>query len=227
MRYAADHKEQTRRRILDAAAVVFRRKGFQGGSVDDVMAEAGLTAGGFYAHFASKDELFAEAMVQTLSEARVLRGKDDESLSGAERVCSIARKYLSRAHLKMVEQGCVMPPLLADIARQSASTRRSIQNVVSEAVATLEPHLRSNNASDPDRAYAFLALMVGGMTLARSVADEKLSDRILAACRALIDASLDTPTKPSDSKPGRARARSRSSRPRTHRMKNMKKETDA
>ncbi|MGE3314137.1 MAG: TetR/AcrR family transcriptional regulator [Planctomycetaceae bacterium] len=192
MRYAADHKEKTRRRILEAAAVVFRRKGFQAGSVDDVMAQAGLTAGGFYAHFASKDELFAEAMVQTLSEARVLRGKEDESLSGADHVRSIARKYLSPAHRKMVEQGCVMPPLLADVSRQNEPARRSIQNIVAETIATLQPHLNEAGLRDPDQAYALLALMIGGMTLARSTADEELSDRILSACRALIDTALAT-----------------------------------
>jgi TetR/AcrR family transcriptional repressor of nem operon len=192
MRYTADHKEKTRRRILDAASVVFRRKGFQGGSVDDVMAEAGLTAGGFYAHFSSKDELFAEAMRQAITDARVIRGADDESRIGAERIRSITRKYLSRAHRAMVEEGCMMPPLLAELARQDEPARRGFEQKLVEIAKALEPHVSAAaEPADPDRAYAILATLIGGMTLARAAADEKLSDRILAACRRLINDSLD------------------------------------
>ena len=133
MRYGADHKEKTRQRILDAAAVVFRRQGFQAGSVDDVMSEAGLTAGGFYAHFESKDDLFAAALVDTLRQARIVYGKDDEQLEGDERIASIAAKYLSPAHRKQVERGCAMPPLLADLPRQSPATRQAFEEGETES----------------------------------------------------------------------------------------------
>lgn len=206
MRYGPDHKEKTRRRILDAAAVVFRRKGFEGGSVDDVMTEAGLTAGGFYAHFPSKVELFAEAMVDALKAGRVIRGAD-ESAEGAERVRSIARKYLSRAHCAMIEEGCMMPPLLSELFRQSESTRRAVQNVLLEVAATLEPHLTSAGTSeDPDRAFAVLALMVGGMTLARAAADDDVANRILAACRGMLDATLGDALPGPGPKPRAARS---------------------
>lgn len=196
MRYAADHKQKTRQRILDAAAIVFRRKGFAGGSVDDVMAEAGLTAGGFYAHFHSKDELFAEALLQTLRQGRVVYGKDDTNVAGAERVQAIARKYLSPAHRRMVDRGCPMPPLVADLARQSPATRRAFEKIVAEIMASLEPHLSTGEGTqEPDQALAILALMVGGLSLARAVADEGLADRILAACRQLIDSAISTPKK--------------------------------
>lgn len=187
MRYAADHKEKTRERILAAAATVFRRKGFSAGSVDDVMREAGLTAGGFYGHFSSKDELFLESLMQTMREARVLRGLD-ESADGTDRVRSISRKYLSGAHRRMIEQGCVMPPLLADLSRQDESARQVFQKMLVKVAATYGPHL--GDSAPRDRAFAILAILIGGMTLARAV-DDALSERILAACREFIDESLE------------------------------------
>ena len=217
MRYPADHKEQTRARIVAAAARVFRRQGFQGGSVDDVMAEAGLTAGGFYAHFDSKDELFAAALVETLRQGQTLSGKRDEGLSGTALVQSIARKYLSPAHRRLVDQGCPLPPLVSEITRQSPATRRAFQGAVDEVTRSLAPHFAAGkdaagkNDADPDRALAFMALLVGGMSLARAVADEETADRILAACRALLDDVLE-PATTAPGKPRRKRPRSSTTR---------------
>jgi TetR/AcrR family transcriptional repressor of nem operon len=206
MRYSAGHREKTRSRILDAASVVFKRAGFQAGSVDDVMAEAGLTAGAFYSHFKSKDELFAEAFIQTLKNGRLVYGKDDESLAGADRIRAMVAKYLSPAHWRFIDKGCPMPPLLADLPRRSEETRRAFQDVVGEIAATLEPHLSAEDLSTekgqastgsdqtskvPDQALALLAVMVGGLSLARAVSDEQFANRILSSCRHLIDTLLD------------------------------------
>jgi TetR/AcrR family transcriptional repressor of nem operon len=215
MRYAADHKPQTRQRILTAAARVFRRQGFQAGSVDDVMAEAGLTAGGFYAHFKSKDALFAAALVETLRQGRVLRGTDnpqDEQLTGSARVRSIAGKYLSTAHRRLVEQGCPMPPLVSELTRQSPATRRAFEAVAREIAAALAEHLPGDKPAErSDQALALLALMIGGLSLSRAVADEALADRILAACRQLVDQSLNSPPPAPRT---RQRGKPRSSSPR-------------
>lgn len=191
MRYPPDQKEKTRRRILEAAAIVFRRQGFQGAGVDAVMAEAGLTAGGFYSHFDSKDALFAEAFAETLRQARTIRGKEDEHLAGPDRIRAIAGKYLSPAHCRMADQGCPMPPLLAELSRQDESARRAFQECLAEIVDSLEPHLAADeSARRADQGFAVLATMIGGITLARAVADESLSDRILAACREQIETLL-------------------------------------
>src|SRR4051794_7882832 len=107
MRYPADQKQKTRQRILEAAAVVFRRQGLTAGSVDKIMGEAGLTAGGFYAHFASKEALFTEMLIEALRPARVLSGKADEDVSGAERIQAIVARYLSPAHRRSIDRGCL------------------------------------------------------------------------------------------------------------------------
>lgn len=195
MRYPPDHREKTRERILNAASVVFKRQGFQAGSVDDVMAEAGLTAGAFYAHFKSKDDLFTEALIRTLSQGRVVYGKDDESLQGKDRIRSIVKKYLSPAHRRLIDQGCPMPPLLGDLPRRSEVTRQAFQDVVSDIAASLSQHLSENQSAETsDEALAVLSLMVGGLSLSRAVSDSQLGDRILTSCRDLIDRLLDQST---------------------------------
>lgn len=197
MRYPKDQKDKTRQQILDAAARVFRRHGFQAGSVDVVMKEAGLTAGGFYAHFESKAALFAEAILGTLRNGTVVYGRDTPDLEGAERVRSIAGKYLSPAHREHIDQGCVLPPLLADLPRQEESVRCEFEKVLEEAASGLavapaaEGDAQSKSPADPDQGWAVLAMLVGGMSLARAVADKDLSDRILLACRGFLDRALE------------------------------------
>lgn len=209
MRYPADYKEKTRTRILEAAAVVFRRQGLHGGSVDDVMREVGLTAGGFYAHFPSKEALFCEALIHTLRQARVLSGKEDESSTGAERIRAIVKKYLSPGHRRLIDQGCMMPPLLAELPRAGVAAQQAFETLLQDLVQNLAPHLPGEEGNPPaDQALALVALLIGGMTLARAVADEPLADRILAACRQLLDPHLEPPPETRSPKRNR-RSRSR------------------
>lgn len=213
MRYAPDHKQQTRQRILAAAGVVFRRRGFAAAGVDEIMREAELTAGGFYAHFRSKDELFAAAFLEQLQQSQTLTGdapppperalaadaeSPDEAPPRGARLRATARRYLSRAHRCHIEQGCPLPPLLADLPRQSVAMRRAFQEFLAGSIRRLAETPSSaaaqNNATvaaDERRALAALATMVGGVALSRAVADGALADDILAACRELIDSSLD------------------------------------
>lgn len=176
MRYSVDHKAKTRQRIIDAAATVFRRKGFEGGSVDDVMREAGLTAGGFYAHFASKEQLFVQTLIETLKKGTVLSVAGDQPGS-TERLHEIARKYLSNPHRKRVESGCPMPPLLSELARQDINARAAFQDIASEIINNLQSSLNAGKSgATPDQAWALLALLIGGISLSRAVADENLAE---------------------------------------------------
>jgi TetR/AcrR family transcriptional repressor of nem operon len=201
MRYPPGRKEETRRHILDAAGRVFRRQGF-GAGVDAVMAEAGLTPGGFYAHFESKEALFAEVLAGSLRSARLLRGEGVEAAAGPGLVRKVVGEYLSPGHRGAVERGCVMPPLLSELPRRGEEARREFQKTLGEFAAALGRHLTADDGTEADdRALALIALLVGGMTLSRAVADEPLADRILAACRGLAEAALgdaDGPPATSD-----------------------------
>jgi TetR/AcrR family transcriptional repressor of nem operon len=109
LRYAAGHKEQTRKRIVAAAARRFRRQGYRGAGVDDLMKEAGLTAGGFYAHFGSKRELLEETLGLSLRQLRelLLAGLDDAR--GPELMRAVVGRYLSRSHRDSPSDGCSLP----------------------------------------------------------------------------------------------------------------------
>jgi TetR/AcrR family transcriptional regulator, transcriptional repressor for nem operon len=195
MRFPKDHKAKTREKILDAAATVFRRDGFAGAGVDAVMREAGLTAGGFYAHFPSKDALFAEAVVHALRKSTLYTGPHLDGLSGAYWVMAAVGRYLSPQHRDRTESGCPLPPLLSEVARGTPEAKAGFEGELKQAAELIGGHLTGAG----DDAFAVLALMVGGMVLARGVADPALSDRILAACRgaaAEVAKAKSAPRKP-------------------------------
>jgi len=184
MRYAPDQKEKTRAKILDAAGKVFRRKGYHPAGVDDVMDEAGLTAGGFYAHFGSKQALLAEAIAHTGVATRRRHAAALANLSGPEWLAAFLRHYLSASHRRGIEEGCPLAALVSEVARADEKVKRSFEGIVRELECQLASHARECEAgATGDRALAALALCVGGLGLARSVQDEALAERILASCR--------------------------------------------
>jgi TetR/AcrR family transcriptional repressor of nem operon len=193
MRYPAGHKEQTRSRILRAAGKVFRRSGYHAAGVDRVMEEAGLTAGGFYSHFASKEALLVEVLRPAAAEAGAPLDQDLDGASGRARLEAFVESYLSRSHLRRAESGCPLPALVSEVARASVPVKASFEAVVRDLVA----RLRGPAGADlpEDRALAIVALCVGGLGVARSVQDEAFGSRILAACRDLARAGLGSDTR--------------------------------
>jgi TetR/AcrR family transcriptional repressor of nem operon len=186
VRYPRDHKQRTRRRILAAAAQRFRKKGFRGAGVDGVMNAAGLTAGGFYAHFPSKRALLADVLRTSLEETRLLLFAGLDQVEGPAWLRGVVGKYLSRAHRDDPGGGCALPSLSADVAREGKLPREALQAYVRQLAAELAP--RTPAAPDlvpEDRVLATIALLSGALTLARAVEDPELSDRILRAARRL------------------------------------------
>ncbi len=194
MRYAAGHKEQTRAKILRAAGKVFRREGYHAAGVDEVMEEAGLTAGGFYAHFESKEALLAETLAPAASEAGARRDQDLEGLTGRDWVEAFVERYLRPSHIRRVEDGCPLPALVSAVARTGEPVKASFEVIVRGLAERLQG--QAGEGLTEDRALAIIALCVGGLGVARSVQDEALAGRILAASRELARAGLvaDAPT---------------------------------
>jgi TetR/AcrR family transcriptional repressor of nem operon len=186
MRYGQEHKAKTRQKILTAAARLFREFGYDGVGVDAIMAEAGLTAGGFYAHFPSKRALFDEALATALETGKAARTtavlKSAES-DEAGRLRLMIKNYLSRQHRDQVADGCPLPALTPDAARGGEASRENYERQLLQYVKRLEALLSTGAAARQDRALALMAQCVGGLMLARAVKDERLSDRILKACR--------------------------------------------
>jgi len=190
MPWADNHKAETRGRILDAAAAAFRAEGLDAIAVGDVMSRAGLTHGGFYAHFASKDQLVAEALKHASAQTTRKFDRTAEG-AGAAALRTVIDRYLDPAHLAHPERGCVVASLGPEAARGpravKASLGQSIRNRL-ERLRRLLPRSVSGRARDRQAAGAF-ACMVGGLILARGLERDE-AERLLADCRRFLHDAL-------------------------------------
>ncbi|MEW6736345.1 MAG: TetR/AcrR family transcriptional regulator [Acidobacteriota bacterium] len=183
MRYPTDHKEKTHRRILKAASRAFRENGYVGTGIDAVMKDAGLTPGGFYSHFDSKEALLAETIAVTVERTKELLLAGLEEHEGLDWLQEVVRRYLSRQHRDMAADGCPLPAFTSDISRCGDLAKESFENQFRSLLSEIEGKLPDNGISARDRAIATIALCIGGLMLARAVKDPTLSDQILMACR--------------------------------------------
>ena len=183
MRYPKEQKEETRQRILEAAGKLFREHGYNGIGVDAIMAEAGLTAGGFYAHFQSKEELFAEAIASAFRNRGNSLRSADSNQDDAEWLKNLIYGYLSRTHRDMIAEGCPLPSITPDVMRGSEQVRASYEKSVRQFTASIIAHLEPGESSEKERALAIIAQCIGGLMMARAVNDEELSNQLLKASR--------------------------------------------
>ncbi|MGX9393289.1 TetR/AcrR family transcriptional regulator [Nitrobacteraceae bacterium UC4446_H13] len=191
MRYAKEHKQETHARIVKKASVKLREHGAHGIGVADLMKEAGLTHGGFYAHFASREALVVEAFIYAMERSTAAWRKKTEPMPPAERFAAIVESYLSSAHRDDPGRGCALPALAAEIGRESVKTRRAFAAKLEEMVEMLaEQFPDTSTEAAREQAMAALATMVGTLVLARAGGSGKLSDDILAAGR---DTLLEKP----------------------------------
>jgi TetR/AcrR family transcriptional regulator, transcriptional repressor for nem operon len=177
VRYGKQHKEATRRRIIDAAGRRFKRNGIDGSGLATVMADAGLTNGAFYSHFASKEDLVATAVADQLHKQRV---RFSERAPGRAGVEQYMRDYLSVQHRDNPADGCPSAALLEEVARGGDVTRWAYTDgflaLLDDIAARLAP-------DDPQSArlktLTVFALMTGTLQLSRALADRELADQVL------------------------------------------------
>jgi TetR/AcrR family transcriptional regulator, transcriptional repressor for nem operon len=179
MPYSPDHKKGTRQRIVKAAAHVFNKRGFSEATIEEIMTAAGLTHGGFYRHFHSKDELYAEAVRNFLHpDAQEPWQKPrpklcDPNVSFGRYVVDA---YLSREHLDDLDGSCPLIGLSSDVARSSQTVKAAYREVVESMIRLFEAN--SSGPKAREQALVLIALCVGGMVLARGLDDEDLADDI-------------------------------------------------
>ena len=175
-------KEASHERIVSAAARAIRRSGYDGTGVADIMKEAGLTHGGFYAHFPSREAMLAEAAGRACAESAALTAQVVASVPPQQALASMLRTYLSQEHVQQVERGCPLAALGSETARQVPEVRRVTTRHVKEMVDLIAR--QSPDWGQPaahDRALVTVATMVGTLLLARAVDDPALSSRLREA----------------------------------------------
>jgi len=173
-RYGKEHKESTRRRIIEAAGQRLKRDGIDGSGVSVLMADAGLTNGAFYAHFASKEELVETAV------ADQLRRQLERYRAQGDGVEQLVREYLSIEHRDDLQHGCPSAALLDEIGRCGQSTRRAytdgVLGLVDEIASRLDP---GDPQSARGQTLSLFALLIGTLQMSRALDDRRLADEVL------------------------------------------------
>ncbi len=186
MNAKVEKKERSHQTILESAARLVRERGISGASVGDVMKGAGMTVGGFYAHFASKEDLMDEALRRTAGELFERLFARIEEKPAADRAEVILKRYLSAAHRDEQTMGCPLPAVVGEIgttAGQHGKVLAELVDALGGRLAELLP--KGKGTSARTLALGLVALMVGGLSLARALRGTELSDEVIRACRQL------------------------------------------
>ncbi|HEY0584674.1 MAG TPA: TetR/AcrR family transcriptional regulator [Pseudoduganella sp.] len=183
MPYTAEHKERTRAKIVESARRLFNRHGFEQVSIDTIMSEAGLTRGGFYNHFESKDELYAAA-VASFATCNPFRKEIAKTPMTGQR--DMARRlvnlYLSDEVLEDIENHCPLYALPGDVARAGLLPQRAYTDLIRK-LTRIYAHALQDFSDSEQRAQTIVALCVGGMVLARTTDDPALRKSLRASAR--------------------------------------------
>jgi len=192
---APSRKALTHERILDTASRAIRRAGFQGVGVADIMKEAGLTHGGFYAHFASRDALLAEALDHAgpQSAERMARSNALREAKGASALRALVENYLSDRHLGGTETGCAVAALASEMPRQSADVQAAAALRVRSLIAAVQRALPEDATTGS--ATAIASQLVGALQLARALGDNAEGRALLADNRTALLAQYDVSSR--------------------------------
>ena len=184
MPYARGHRDNVRKKIVHSARRLFNRHGFDRVSIDQIMADAGLTRGVFYTYFDSKADLYADALSCFFTDPAWNNTWEGIDINlGAARVGpQVVRAYLSRQHFETVDDSCPMVALPSDVARAGRNAKRAFEAVFAAMVRFLERDMRTRDRKTRPIAEAIAALCVGGMVVARAMDDRLAADELRSAC---------------------------------------------
>lgn len=182
MPYPVGHRVRVKKRIVESARRLFSRYGFDNVSVQQIMSGAGLTHGGFYSYFRSKDELYIQVLgcFHTAAEWKNMWVEID--IGATDAAAQMVRAYLSIQHFEDVENSCPMVAMPTDVTRCGDEAKRAFENVFATMVGVLERSVTDDNQQRRAKAQAVAALCVGGMVVARAMANRMVADELRHAC---------------------------------------------
>jgi len=184
MRYAPNHKTNTHKKIVGAASELFRAQGIGSVGVTDLMQHAGLTHGGFYAHFSSKEALAAEACRVAFEEAGHRLKQVLDQVEPGQKFATTVERYLTATHRDNSCNGCIVAALASEAAHHPGPVRDAISAGIGAWIEGVEKMLAQDGIEID--AYSAVATMVGAMILARAASDPKLADRLIARARGAL-----------------------------------------
>lgn len=188
-------KEASHERIVDAAARAIRRSGYDGTGVADIMKEAGLTHGAFYAHFESRDAMLAEAADRAGAESNGLAARVIAAVPPDQALQALMKVYLSKEHLAAIETGCPVSALGSEMPRQSPEVRLAATRRIKEMIDLVARQMPDwGQPSAHERALVGVATMVGTLILARAVNDPALSEALCNASLKSLALPAATPS---------------------------------
>ena len=194
MRYADTHKEETRQKVVKAAAAAVRAKGPDGVGVAEIMKEVGLTHGGFYAHFPSKEALVAAAVGEAFDQGRRRFGRITGDKTGLEAFDAFVDAYVSMDHRAHPQRGCPIATIASDLPRQGAAVREVFDAGVTGLISRIAGWLPGDDAQErQDLAGSLVAEMAGAVSLSRAVSDDAMARRFLDQSRKRIAARAGVP----------------------------------
>lgn len=174
-----EQKEQSRIKILESADQLFKKNGYVATGIDAIMANAGLTAGGFYSHFSSKENLFSEMIDRSLRNSTKILFEGLDEYSGKKWLKKVMKRYLSKYHRDELLYMCALPTLTIDISRNSKNVKGSFENILLDIIKYMESKIGTDTDITREKLYSIISICMSGIILSRSVLDEKLSDNIL------------------------------------------------
>ena len=187
-----DRKALTHARIVETAARAIRRGGYQGVGVADIMKEAGLTHGGFYAHFPSRTALLVEAAEAAGAQGAARLREAADKAEPHQKLQAILDMYLGDAHVNAQEHGCPIAALGSEVPRQAPEVRAAATRSIEAMAALLASQLQ---ADQQHAAFGAMSCMLGALVLARAVDDPQLSADVRAGAQEFIHAALDSKEK--------------------------------
>jgi TetR/AcrR family transcriptional repressor of nem operon len=185
---SSSRKEITHARIVETAARAIRRSGYDGTGVADIMKEAGLTHGGFYAHFASRDAMLAEAADQAGAETLAIAERVFAEVPEDQALQALMNVYLSNEHMANIETGCSLAALGSEMPRQAKEVRKASTCRIKEMITLIKSRLSDRQSNTYEKALVMLSTMVGTLLLARAVEDPELSEDFRQATLKQYDA---------------------------------------
>ncbi len=191
MPYTSEHKQQSRQRILQSAVRIFTRKGFNNTSIDEIMGDAGLTRGAFYAHFDSKQTLYAQAIAFTPVFSLLAQPKPDDT-DDQEWLSFLVSSYLSQEHIDDKDLPCPLAFLVSDVAINDPEPRQAYTEVYMKLNQLIRTYTRRFSRCDSSTVMAVTAMMIGGVAVARTLADKQAQNKLLSSCRKTALALLGT-----------------------------------